>query len=650
MTQTSLPILEEVSISNYSLFNRDLGWTFHPGINLFLGINGIGKTTTIRAISFAIVGREAVSRSNYFSSRMPELGSREPIVRICFRVRHARFRVMRRLDTLQFVQYECDDGSTQAKSSRESEYIADLLRTSGIPSIQDFAFLLQYLLIREEEAENTLWNAEDHSKVLRLLFTDGEFEREYTALQQHLKDAHIRFSQHSLLLARSKNELEQLRALEPQNGRDSKIEDREKLVKTLDQLHEEFEGARSRLQAVLVPMGSLRETLATLDNERTTLEERIDSVEEHLHASEVHYHGGLYAQHTPQKMAARKLEEYGMCMFCDRAVSGLIRSVLEEKIKKEEHCLFCGQAWENHSNNEEVPPDSSLYLERKEMRRALSAMERETRSQAAQLSALSQEEGQLRSLLMSLEQRKAELERELILLADITTGTTLSELDRVSAHVQVLEKQTTEARYARDRALVQIAPLRSKAENTLSKLESRFGEIFSVMVQQCLGQDGTVEVQLKQKPGEQAEYAIFRPILGGRMRKSPNEVSKSQAVLLDYAFRMTVLTLYRELTGHSSFFILETFEGVLDVAYVQRIGRLLGDFALDSGHLLVIVNNLSRSDFLNALFGRLSSLSNRLDRTLNFLQYGRLSGVQQEGVQLYERVGHDVFGETFSAV
>jgi DNA polymerase III delta prime subunit len=649
MTQTVLPMLEEFSISSYSLFKRDIGWEFHPDVNLFLGINGVGKTTTIRAVAFAIVGREAVPKSNYFASRMSGLGPNKPLVSISFRLGEIRFKVTRRLDSLEFVQFEYEDGQARKQSEKESAYVAELLRAAGIPTIEDFAFLLQHLLIREEEAENTLWNAEDHSKVLRLIFTDGEFEREYSALQQLLKDAHIRFSQHSLLLTRSRNELDQLRERVPVSDRDSKAQEREQLANYLIQINGDFEVARAQIQQILSPIDSLRGTLSVLEDQKVVIEERIDSIEEHLYAAEAHYHGGLYDQHTPLRMAARKLEAYGVCMFCDREVSGSLRSELEQTIKKEENCLFCGQKWENHSDIPEVHVDS-FYLERKEMRLALSALEQEIRSHTVELDALVREETERRTSLMSLERQKADWEREFIQLTEVSVGSALSDIDRLAAHVQVLERQTAEARATRDQALVQIAPLRTRAEMTLSQLESRFGDIFSSMVKQCLGEDGSVEVQLKQKSGDQAEYAVFRPIMGGRVRKSSSEVSKSQAILLDYAFRMTVLALYKELTGWSSFFILETFEGVLDVAYVQRIGRLLGDFALDSGHLLVVVNNLSRSDFLNALFSRISPGSARLDRTLNFLLFGRLLGVQREGVPLYQRIGHEVFGEAFSAI
>jgi len=253
-------------------------------------------------------------------------------------------------------------------------------------------------------------------------------------------------------------------------------------------------------------------------------------------------------------------------------------------------------------------------------------------------------------MLLQLAVAKAEVEKRLLQATDFRPIALDDEETRVIAHLHVLKEQDRNAKAALNQALDAIEPLREAAEKRLSQLADEFRSIFSNVVKRCLGEEGSVEVQIRKNSGERAEYAVYAPVLNGTVRSHANMVSKSQAVLLDYAFRMTVLLLYRQLTNQPTFFVLETSEGVLDAAYVPRIGGLLGDFALDSGHRLILVNNLSRADFLSSFFRRVPDSLDRLNCTLNFLSFGRLSAVQLEGRELYQNVGRQIFGDAFSAV
>ena len=51
-----LPTLKRVRISNYSLFQKNIDYEFVLGLNLIIGGNGIGKTTFINMIKYALIG------------------------------------------------------------------------------------------------------------------------------------------------------------------------------------------------------------------------------------------------------------------------------------------------------------------------------------------------------------------------------------------------------------------------------------------------------------------------------------------------------------------------------------------------------------------------------------------------------------------
>lgn len=49
-------VIKRVRISNYSLYNGDIDYEFVDGLNLIIGGNGVGKTTFISIIKYALIG------------------------------------------------------------------------------------------------------------------------------------------------------------------------------------------------------------------------------------------------------------------------------------------------------------------------------------------------------------------------------------------------------------------------------------------------------------------------------------------------------------------------------------------------------------------------------------------------------------------
>src|SRR5665213_2916237 len=64
-----LPCLMNMSIENYSLFSMNWSYKLNKGLNLFIGANGLGKTTTTNLIIYGIVGFESDISADYFRNR-----------------------------------------------------------------------------------------------------------------------------------------------------------------------------------------------------------------------------------------------------------------------------------------------------------------------------------------------------------------------------------------------------------------------------------------------------------------------------------------------------------------------------------------------------------------------------------------------------
>ena len=51
-----LPILNKINIKHLSLYNGEIDRKIFPGINMVVGGNGLGKTTFVNTVIYALVG------------------------------------------------------------------------------------------------------------------------------------------------------------------------------------------------------------------------------------------------------------------------------------------------------------------------------------------------------------------------------------------------------------------------------------------------------------------------------------------------------------------------------------------------------------------------------------------------------------------
>jgi hypothetical protein len=120
------------------------------------------------------------------------------------------------------------------------------------------------------------------------------------------------------------------------------------------------------------------------------------------------------------------------------------------------------------------------------------------------------------------------------------------------------------------------------------------------------------------------------PRFYGKERGSMSQVSESQRFFLDQAFRMALITWFAERTGQLAFYIVETPEGSLDLAYERNVADMYTEFS-DYGHSIIVTSNLNSSNFLRGLYKNLGDeIAGKSERTLDLLRFGHLSDVQRQ--------------------
>ena len=126
------------------------------------------------------------------------------------------------------------------------------------------------------------------------------------------------------------------------------------------------------------------------------------------------------------------------------------------------------------------------------------------------------------------------------------------------------------------------------------------------------------------------------PKFNEKDRQQSTNVSESQRFFLDQAFRMALIELFTSVSGSPTFYIAETPEGSLDLAYERNVANMYLEFS-NAGHSIIITSNLNSSNFLQSLYAAMDDEKSAGKRTLDLLKYGKLTNVQNREKQEFDQ-------------
>lgn len=110
----------------------------------------------------------------------------------------------------------------------------------------------------------------------------------------------------------------------------------------------------------------------------------------------------------------------------------------------------------------------------------------------------------------------------------------------------------------------------------------------------------------------------FCPVLEGKTRTSDKNVSKSEGILLEYVFRMSLIRHYYTLTNIHPFLILESSEGSFDIVRTEQLAEIFTLFGRND-FPFISITNLSKPRFVKIM---LKGMKNARDRIFNFINVG----------------------------
>ena len=182
----------------------------------------------------------------------------------------------------------------------------------------------------------------------------------------------------------------------------------------------------------------------------------------------------------------------------------------------------------------------------------------------------------------------------------------------------------------------------AKTNAVFSKISKNIADAFKKYAQMYLDEPcdvaflGGGDIPSKRGPQVKAPHAAFYPVISKETRPSAQDLSDAQRSFVDLAFRMAVVDVWHKQTHKTVTLFVETPEGAVDIAYMERVATMLRTFG-KQGHTMVITTNLNNDIFLPEVMAARPK-AKRSTHVLNLLVEGNPRPVQRAQQPRFDRI------------
>jgi len=620
--QIYLPELQRIHIKNYTLYPNGLDYTFDfiKGVNLVLGGNGMGKTTFVNLIKYAIIGnyknrfdfrrtyldrmilRRQENSASYFSNRMDAsviTDGDKPFVELSFRIHDAEFLVRRDLQEIRLISClvngETISGEqiSQAKYEKLSEeekkpyllykYEKEVEKYSNI-TFDDLIVFVNEVLFFGEDHKTIMWNNSSsgsidvQNELFNKYFNDPKLDE---GRQEALRQA-------KYFDSLSRHRSEDMRAIKKVLD---KIDEAKKQKHSNDiplriiELKEKISEASAMLKQLQKEQKERVSRIETLENEINLASSRVVETERKKAKLESQRNSQIWETvHPSYYKFERNIRLNHICPLCNKPSESLASKV----DSKPDNCFLCDSPLEKHAadNLTQIYKDvqatlNSTYNYINEKKREINRLENEVKEGDSRFEAQSVYVRNLNSALRELQFANSQ---------EIPNGGEIQPFLDEMERLQREKEENQQKSMAESNRATEISN-RMVAEVTENVIH--FSNIFSSYAEQFLG----VECKLTYTKLGDDVTERFYPVIAGITRQNEEELSESQRFFIDHSFRMTILTFFYQ---RPTFYIVETPDSSLDISYEHNAAKVFLQF-LEKPNTIIITSNLNNSTFLRYL-------------------------------------------------
>ncbi len=639
--------IEKVIIRNFSLYSKNnvvqiIDEDVNNGVYCLAGANGLGKTTFLNIINYALTGlvlepnKEVYSPSEivksnkryterYFEGRINASDKENAEVEVFFNVNNNKYRIIRGFtdrDSLRKLEvYKIEQNkaisliNTNKKSPNELNVLYEQRITAdiGIGKFEYFVFFQLYILTFDENRRMIFWDNRASTNALSIAFnydlsdTDRilALKREMESLESYGRNARWQATQ-------IKNDYERLLATK-----------KEKELINYNELKKEYDTLISLVEET-------EKLFHNIETEYNTLLKR-----QNIYSSEILQlktkYKKLYSQYSEprSKLLTNQYITYSKkenkCFLCGASGHYVIESI--EKKLHQDKCPICDTAINNGKDKNQEKLLKQLEDIDKEINKKNTEIESlifETDAKKVELEKTEYEYYSAKEKLEKFEKLNSHINFK-------ETGDTITDsiLKSYLKRFEQEDKKSKDYYKKRDKIKPEYENLLQKVNDAYKEAESIFVPLFKNLAKSFIGLDLNIYFQQK---GSKDIVLNFE--LSGTARTESYQLSESQRFFLDIALRMA-LAVYLSKPNNEATLLIDTPEGSLDIAYESRVGNMFADFVTVYKQNIIMTANINASQLLISLAEKCGKEKMKFRRMLDWTD---LTEIQKEGEYLFDKV------------
>ena len=617
-----LPKLKELHIYNFDLYKCPLDIQFSSRLNLVFGTNGLGKTTLLNILQYAIIGpytgkvksrnwkdqqklKRPMLDKNYFRNRMSNQ-SQQAEVKVVYSLGNDLYEVWHSLYEYKLKKvvvngseiigtdssYDAYEKKYFGQTGMElDEYLIDkyhrqIEKSSNFPHINSYILMITEMMFFTESRDFAFWEEELCKSILsKFMPRDKYFE--YDEIQKLVKkyDSQARLTSYKMSMI--KDFLGDEFSEKVDESFQYSLEDLQKINTQVDL-------AKSRIERIEKDLSS---------NEKEKTQNRIESErvnKKMLDIEKLWYENifpdsyqGMFNRYVPSILS-------GKCPFCGT-------EHLDIKVNVE-NCFFCKKVikTKEKANLDEIEIErKNLEFERRRLQNNFDLLKKEN---ANLKRSLREEETELYELIGQQQKVKKQM--------DIKSNDNVAKYQQLELQKQEYTNLWIEAKEKEQELALEI-------DECVKDVFQDYCRTFKKYAYSFLGDDKTIELELVGK----ADDAFFKFYLNGTERESEKSLSESQRIFVDMAYRLATLEFFHK----DSYFISETPDSTLDYLFEENAVKTFSYF-INSGNTIFMSANARNSKLINTLVNTYKD-----DYTLvNLLKISNLAGERMEEVKQLE--------------
>ena len=634
----NFPTLRRVVLRQFSLFSSapEVDESIGAGVFCLAGANGLGKSTFLSAVNFALTGlvsdpelkfasvdeyykngREFAR--DYFKGRISEDDRDGAEVSVEFTVGTHTYEVTRPIfgaEELRTLRISDGDsrvlvsGEKLTETERHRRYAEQLTRHLGLASFEQFVFLQHFVLTFDERRHLLFWDPKVLEQALFLAFgLDPNAAKRADTLRREAEKADSLARNANWQATEVRKKVKDLEA----TADDLVAQSTKEFVEEHKALEGALESASRALEKAHAVQRDLSLELATMSSRQASLRSQYE--DEFAQRIRTSSHVSLH----PLVTASMVEGSCGLCGTHDAAL------VAEIRARANGHsCPLCGSEVER----DRARPKDIARL--KELDEGLSKTKTVLHGIGKELVRLEADLPKLRDAASVADQRLRAFEKEnYSFLLKLSTSEKGSNVGAVVAayHTQMADFLELKKKHyhRRDERKRELRTLQKGLEDRYAAAEGQFVPMFKDLAFQFLGLDLDVRMDTRASP------ATLVLEVKNDARREHHQLSESQRFFIDIALRMALAQFMSTPEGKATLYI-DTPEGSLDIAYENRAGNMLAMF-VERGFRIVMTANINSSKLLLALSTKLGYQRMNLCR---MTEWTELSEVQIEEESLFE--------------